>query len=196
MADRKICHIFVRQKRTIMKTLVLIIATLTLIWSINGISQKPLHDTILEQPYRNDTITDNFFDAETVNSIMIELINNYRVENGLNPLMVDTTLMRLSNNHAKWMATTRIYCHLSDKRVPNHTDHKKYNFAENCMRYNSLYLGHTHFAKADMAVGSWLGSPGHLYNILDPSHKYIGAGSFQKMTPEGQKGQYFVVQFR
>jgi uncharacterized protein YkwD len=176
-----------------MKNLIII---LVLLVSNSLLSQNSLHDTILEQPYRNDTITDDFFDAETVNSIIIELVNNYRVANGLNPLMVDTTLMRLSNNHAKWMATTRIYCHLSDKRVPNHTDHKKYNFAENCMMYNSIYLGDTHFTKADMAVGAWLGSPGHLYNILDPSHKYIGAGSFQKMTPEGQKGQYFVLQLR
>lgn len=176
-----------------MKNLIII---LVLLVSNSLLSQNSLHDTILEQPYRNDTITDDFFDAETVNSIIIELVNNYRVANGLNPLMVDTTLMRLSNNHAKWMATTRIYCHLPDKRVPNHTDHKKYNFAENIMRYNSIYLWHTHFTKADMAVGAWLGSPGHLYNILDPSHKYIGAGSFQKMTPEGQKGQYFVLQLR
>ena len=176
-----------------MKNLIII---LVLLVSNSLLSQNSLHDTILEQPYRNDTITDNFFDAETVNSIMIELINNYRVANGLNPLMVDTTLMRLSNNHAKWMATTRIFCHISDKRVPNHTDHKKYNFAENCTMRNSIYLWDTHFTKADQAVVGWLLSPGHLYNILDPSHKYIGAGSFQKMTPEGQKGEYFVLQLR
>ena len=175
-----------------MKNLVLV---LVLLVSNSLLSQNSLHDTILEQPHRNDTITEELFDAETINSIMIELINNYRVENGLNPLMVDTTLMRLSNNHAKWMATTRIYCHVSDKRTPNHTDHRKYNFAENIMRYNTI-MWDTHFTISDAAVGSWLGSPGHLYNILDPSHKYIGAGSFQKMTPEGQKGEYFVVQFR
>lgn len=175
-----------------MKNLVLV---LVLLVSNSLLSQNSLHDTILEQPHRNDTITDDFFDAETINSIMIELINNYRVENGLNPLMVDTTLMRLSNNHAKWMATTRIYCHVSDKRTPNHTDHRKYNFAENIMRYNTI-MWNTHYSITKHAVGAWLGSPGHLYNILDPSHKYIGAGSFQKMTPEGQKGEYFVVQFR
>jgi len=169
---------------------------LIILMSNSLLSQNSLHDTILEQPYRNDTITEELFDAETINSIMIELINNYRVENGLNPLIVDTTLMRLSNNHAKWMATTRIYCHVSDKRTPNWTDHRKYNFAENIMRYNSIYLWDTHFTKSDMAVGAWLLSSGHRYNILGPSHKYIGAGSFQKMTPEGQKGQYFVVQFR
>ena len=175
-----------------MKNLIII---LVLLVSNSLLSQNSLHDTILEQPYRNDTITEELFDAETINSIMIELINNYRVENGLNPLMVDTTLMRLSNNHAKWMATTRIYCHLPDKRVPNHTDHKKYNFAENIMRYNTIQWD-THLTMSESVVGAWLGSPCHLYNILDPSHKYIGAGSFQKMTPEGQKGEYFVLQLR
>jgi uncharacterized protein YkwD len=159
------------------------------------LSQNPLHDTILEQPYRDDTITADFFDIETINAIMFELINEYRVENGLAPCKIDTALMRLANNHAEWMATTRIYCHISDKRVPNHTDHRKYNFSENCMMYNTIQWD-THYSIVKAAVTAWITSPGHCNNILDPYAKYIGVGSFQKMTTKGQKGEYFVVQFR
>ena len=168
---------------------------LVLLVSNSLLSQNSLHDTILEQPYRNDTITEELFDAETINSIMIELINDYRVENGLEPFIVDTLLMRFSNRHAKWMAETRIYCHTSDKRTPYWTDHRKENFAENCMMYETIQWD-THYSITKHAVGAWIMSSPHKRNILDPNYKYIGAGSFQKMTPEGQKGEYFVLQLR
>jgi uncharacterized protein YkwD len=61
---------------------------------------------------------------------------------------------------------------------------------------DNIYLWDTHYTLSDMAVGQWILSSPHKRNILDPNCKYIGAGSYQKMTPEGQKGQYFVVQFR
>jgi uncharacterized protein YkwD len=168
---------------------------LVLLVSGLGFSQDSLNDTILEQPYRNDTITEELFDAETINSIMIELINDYRVENGLEPFIVDTLLMRFSNRHAKWMAETRIYCHTSDKRTPYWTDHRKENFAENCMMYETIQWD-THLTMTESVVGSWIMSSPHKRNILDPNYKYIGAGSFQKMTPKGQKGEYFVLQLR
>ena len=176
-----------------MKNLMLV---LVLLVSGLSFSQSSINDTILEQPYRNDTITNDFFDVETINSIMIELINDYRVENGLEPFIVDTLLMRFSNRHAKWMAETRIYCHTSDKRTPYWGDHRKENFAENCMVHNTIYLWDTHKSKSENILTAWLLSSGHRRNILDPNCKYIGVGSFQKMTTEGQKGQYFVVQFR
>lgn len=175
-----------------MKKLLMVLALLV---SGLSISQNPLHDTILEQPYRHDTITDDFFDIETINAIMFELVNEYRVENGLEPCKIDTALMRLANNHAEWMATNGILCHISDERVPNHTDHRKYNFSENITMYNTIQWD-THYSITESAVGVWIWSPAHRNNILDPYAKYIGVGSFQKMTPKGQKGEYFVVQFR
>lgn len=159
------------------------------------LSQNPLHDTILEQPFRDDTITADFFDAETINAIMFELINEYRVENGLAPFIVDTTLMRLANNHAEWMATNVIFCHINDKRVPNHTDHRKYNFSENIMMYTTIEWI-THYSITRGAVRSWILSPGHRANILNPYAKYIGVGSFYRMTEKGQHEPYFVAQFR
>ena len=41
------------------------------------------------QTHRNDTITKTFFDVETMNLLMIEEINEYRIENGLPALIVD-----------------------------------------------------------------------------------------------------------
>ena len=159
------------------------------------IGQNPLHDTILKQTYRNDTITNDFFDIETINAIMFEMVNEYRVENGLEPCKVDTTLMRLANNHAEWMATNGIYCHINDVRVPNHTDHRKYNFSENCMMYTTIEWI-THYSITKGAVGAWIGSPAHRGNILDPYAKYIGVGSFYRMTEKGQHEPYFVLQLR
>jgi uncharacterized protein YkwD len=159
------------------------------------LSQNPLHDTILEQPFRDDTMTYILFDTETINAIMFDLINECRIENGLEPCKIDTALMRLANNHAEWMATTRIFCHINDNRVPNHTDHRKYNFSEN-ITYRTTIQWDTHYSITECAVRGWMLSPGHRDNILNPDVKYIGVGSFYRMTEKGQHEPYFVAQFR
>jgi len=157
------------------------------------ISASPI---VFGQDYRNDTITETFFDVETMNLLMIEEMNLYRVEHGLPKFIVDTTLMRLSNRHTKWMAENGIYCHTSDKRTPYWGDHRHYNFAENCMRYRSIYLWDTHTKLSKSVVGSWKHSEAHSNNILDPTNLYIGVGSYQMVNAKGQKCQYFVAQFR
>jgi uncharacterized protein YkwD len=93
------------------------------------------------------------------------------------------------------MAETRIYCHTSDKRTPYWADHKKENFAENCMMYTTIQWI-THYSIVKAAVTAWITSPAHRNNILDPYAKYIGVGSFYRMTEKGQHEPYFVVQFR
>ena len=148
------------------------------------------------QDHRNDTVTETFFDVETMNLLMIERMNKMRVENNLPEFIVDTTLMRLSNRHAKWMAENDIYCHTSDKRTPYWGDHRYYNFAENCMMYHSIYLGDTHKTLSKGVVGSWSHSEAHNNNILDSTNLYIGVGSYQVVNEKGQKCQYFVAQFR
>ena len=151
---------------------------------------------VFAQKHRNDTITETFFDVETINIVMIEEMNKIRVENNLPEFIVDTTLMRLSNRHAKWMAENDIYCHTSDKRTPYWTDHRYYNFAENCTMGKSIYLWDTHLKLAKSKVGGWMHSESHRNNILDPTNLYVGAGSYQVLNDKGQKCHYFVVQFR
>lgn len=148
------------------------------------------------QVHRNDTISETFFDVETINLLMIEHINKFRVENGLPELVVDTLLMRLSNRHAKWMAENDIYCHTSDKRTPYFGDHRFYNFSENCMMVKSIYLWDTHYKLSKNMVGAWENSDAHRTNLLDPTNLYIGVGSYQVVNDKGQKCQYFVAQFR
>jgi uncharacterized protein YkwD len=148
------------------------------------------------QDHRNDTISETFFDVETMNNLIIEEINNYRIEHGLPKLIVDTTLIRLSNRHAKWMAENDIYCHTSDKRTPYSGDHRLYNFAENCMMYHSIYMWDTHLRLSKGVVVGWEKSDGHNKNLLDPTNLYIGVGSYQVVNDKGQKCQYFVTQFR
>lgn len=152
--------------------------------------------SLFGQDHRNDTVTETFFDVETMNLLMIEEMNSYRVEHGLPKFIVDTTLMRLSNRHAKWMAENNIYCHTSDKRTPYWGDHRYYNFAENCMMGKCIYMGNTHLKLSKNIVGSWKHSEAHSNNILDSTNLYIGVGSYQVVNDKGQKCQYFVAQFR
>jgi uncharacterized protein YkwD len=151
---------------------------------------------VLCQTHRNDTITETFFDVETMNLLMIEEMNSYRVEHGLPKFIVDTTLMRLSNRHTKWMAENDIYCHTSDKRTPYWGDHRRYNFAENCTMGKCIYMWNTHLKLSKNVVGGWKHSEAHSNNILDPTNLYIGVGSYQLVNDKGQKCQYFVAQFR
>ena len=152
--------------------------------------------SVFGQTHRNDTITETFFDVETMNLLMIEEMNLYRVEHGLPKFIVDTTIMRLSNRHTKWMAENEIYCHTSDKRTPYWGEHRYYNFAENCMMSKSIYLWETHIKLCKNMVGAWKHSEAHSNNILDPTKIYIGVGSYQMVNVKGQKCQYFVAQFR
>jgi len=152
--------------------------------------------SVFGQTHRNDTVTKTFFDVQTINLLMIEHINKFRVENGLPEFIVDTTLMRLSNRHTKWMAENEIYCHTSDKRTPYWGEHRYYNFAENCMMSKSIYMGHTHYTLSKNMVGGWKNSDGHRANILNANNLYIGVGSYQVVNDKGQKCQYFVAQFR
>ena len=55
--------------------------------------------SVFGQTHRNDTITETFFDVETMNLLMIEEMNSYRVEHGLPKFIVDTTLIGVSKEN-------------------------------------------------------------------------------------------------
>ncbi len=91
---------------------------------------------------------------------MHELLNEYRVENGLDTLALDTNRIRLAQEWAEYLDTTNQFYH-SD------------NGAENCA-YGARFTSDMRQIKA--ILQNWKQSPGHNKNLLYPSHNIVGYG--------------------
>ena len=90
-----------------MKSLKLIIATLTLLLSINGISQKPT-DYIPDLSQKSSSYCEQLF---------IEKLNKERVKLGKKPLAFDTLLAPAGDHHALYMRKLGKLTHWEDDDV-------------------------------------------------------------------------------
>lgn len=88
---------------------------------------------------------------------LAERTNAERVRYGLPPLVVDGQLMESARAHCAWM--THNYA-LQHTRLP---------LAEN------IAMGQQ---TADEALRSWMSSPGHRANILNPRHRRLGVAAY------------------
>lgn len=103
---------------------------------------------------------------------VIALTNQARVENGLQPLAMSTSLMQSAQFKTDDMAATRILSH----------DSPNYGGMQNILnRFNIAYS----YAGENIAVGqrspeevvnAWMNSPGHRANILNSNYTQIGVG--------------------
>lgn len=103
---------------------------------------------------------------------VIALTNQARVENGLDPLVMSTSLMQSAQFKTDDMAATRILSH----------DSPTYGGMQNILnRFNISYS----YAGENIAVGqrspeevvnAWMNSPGHRANILNSHYTHIGVG--------------------
>ncbi len=91
---------------------------------------------------------------------MHKLLNEYRVENGLDTVALDTNRIRLAQEWAEYLDTT------------NQLYHSGYG-AENCL-YGSRFTSSMQQIKG--VFRSWKQSPGHNKNLLYPSHNIVGYG--------------------
>lgn len=103
---------------------------------------------------------------------VIALTNQARVENGLEPLVMSTSLMQSAQFKTDDLAATRIFSH----------DSPTYGGMQNILnRFNISYS----YAGENIAVGqrtpeevvnAWMNSPGHRANILNTDYTEIGVG--------------------
>lgn len=103
---------------------------------------------------------------------VIALTNQARVENGLEPLAMSTSLMESAQFKTDDMAATRILSH----------DSPNYGGMQNILnRFNIAYS----YAGENIAVGqrspeevvnAWMNSSGHRANILNSNYTHIGVG--------------------
>ena len=91
---------------------------------------------------------------------MHELLNEYRVENGLDTVALDTNRIRLAQEWAEYLDTTNQFYHSG-------------NGAENCS-YGAPFTSSMQQIKAKLR--SWKQSPSHNENMLESYHNTVGYG--------------------
>jgi uncharacterized protein YkwD len=94
---------------------------------------------------------------EAIEVNLVSYTNDERVRNGLPPLEVDKDLMETARTHAAWMTRTHNMVHTALAVAEN------------------IAMGQPHSSEA---VRSWMNSPGHRANILNPGHRHIGVAAY------------------
>ncbi len=102
------------------------------------------------------------FDLHPLERQVIEQTNSQRALLGLAPLVLDSGLAATARQHTAWMTNSQTLVHTT---LP---------VAEN------IAMGQQ---SAVEVVQSWMDSPGHRANILNPEHRRIGVAAYS--TPDG-----------
>lgn len=110
-------------------------------------------------------------DEAEARSMMVEMINQVRVREGLRPVLVDGRLERMAKAHSQDMKKNDFFGHLSpsngsvDKRA-RAAGISKGKVRENLARSSSLV----------QCMNNLLNSPAHRAPIIDPEMTYVGVG--------------------
>lgn len=127
--------------------------------------------------------------GDTEEVAFLTLINQYRAQNGLEPLAMSPTLTLAARDHSLDMGTQ------------NYFDHVGLNGSTFSQRiaaagYPGGTLAENIFAGGQTAQGafeSWRNSPGHNANMLNPAYKAIGIG--RANVPGSDWGWYWTTTF-
>jgi uncharacterized protein YkwD len=131
--------------------------------------------------------SDNEINAENVTALM----NSYRAEAGMGPLRLDTKLTRAAESRMQDMIDGAWWSHESPEGTPpfvwiTAADYNYVAAAEN------LAAG---FETAKLLVESWIESPGHRANILNPLYADCGIAIIEGRTDRRGQGKSIVVLF-
>lgn len=115
--------------------------------------------------------------------------NADRVANGLEPLLLDTSLNHSAQLHADWMAANGVLCHSSECDNAGEPDLSVWNgWAEN--------IAYSVSPEVNVLQKEFLESPPHRANVLDPRHHYIGLGwTAGRLAGTDRVAVFVVVQF-
>ncbi|MEM7647928.1 MAG: CAP domain-containing protein [Cyanobacteria bacterium P01_A01_bin.70] len=112
---------------------------------------------------------------------VINLTNNFRIQNGLSPLSVDTDLTEAAQYHSQNMATADFF---------DHRDPANQNPRDRAIRfgYESRSVGENIAAgqlTPQAVFNAWLNSPGHRRNMLNANWNEIGVGYYYQQNDTG-----------
>jgi uncharacterized protein YkwD len=123
---------------------------------------------------------------------IVELTNDFRAQEGLDNVAVDTRLAAAAHYFAEYLAKTGRFSHDADGSVP--TDRARKHGYDYCIVSENIALRDVSPKSsprelAHAVVEDWKKSPGHRKNMLDPEVTDIGAA-----VARSPKGTYYAVQ--
>lgn len=112
--------------------------------------------------------------ADAVRQQMFDALNNYRIANGLRPLLYSKRLEAAADAHVADLANRSFFDHINpDGQNPG----DRARAAGFCHEYvgENIAAGQTSVAAVQLA---WQNSPSHNENMLEPDYRYVGMGHY------------------
>lgn len=134
------------------------------------------------------------YDAEELR--FLQLINEYRQDNGLKPLLISDTLTVPSERHNEDMAKYRFFAHDTVASSYYPVGSRSWDrmaaegYAYNTYRGENLAVG---YETAEEAFEAWRLSPSHNQAMLDGNYKVVGVARLY--APGSEYGWYWTTDF-
>ena len=115
---------------------------------------------------------------------LIKLINDYRASKGLQPLVIDHTLMDLSQNYTEYLDSIGLISHTADGQYPWDRIAESGFVHEAGLTGSAIGNENLHFGYSSRdgyddpqgALQGWIDSSGHNRNMLNPEWDRVGIG--------------------
>jgi uncharacterized protein YkwD len=119
-----------------------------------------------------ETETSDLGDLEAVRSEMLTLVNDFRVQEGVSPLNIDSLIELAAQRHAEDMLNRSYYAHETPEGLSSHE-------RIIALGYNPSFTGEN-IAKGQLDVSevmtSWINSPDHRANLVSENFTEVGFG--------------------
>tara|TARA_B100000524_G_scaffold30603_2_gene15214 strand:- start:10423 stop:10962 length:540 start_codon:yes stop_codon:yes gene_type:complete len=116
---------------------------------------------------------------------LLEYINQYRIENGLESLRISKSLMQASRYHAADMANENYFEHATHNRNSQSLQRGISTFKRIGRFYdgfaNTENIGAGYISPQSVFEG-WVNSPGHKKNLLNKSATHMGVGYYHNAS--------------
>lgn len=138
-------------------------------------------NSLTQADFRFTDPTDDPLNADFQQRVL-ELTNQYRIENGLSPLTWNNLLDRAADSHSENMAVQDFFSH-TDLQGQSSSD-------------RGVTVGYGAFVGENIAVGydtpeavvqGWINSPPHRENLLNPLYQDIGIGYYYLENDTGSE---------
>lgn len=121
---------------------------------------------------------------------MLDLVNQVRAENGVDPLTWCPALVRSSLAHSRDMAARNYFEHDSPEGDDVGVRAKEQTYEWRAIGENIA------FGQRDVnqAMDDWINSPGHFANLIEGAFEHLGSASFMGKL-DGQSGLFWTQNF-
>ncbi|MEM7726821.1 MAG: glycoside hydrolase family 9 protein, partial [Cyanobacteria bacterium P01_A01_bin.45] len=112
--------------------------------------------------------------ADNFTQEVLQLTNEFRKENGLSPLSLNSDLVEAAQSYSEDMGENDFFSHTGQDGSTPLTRAQEAGYSPNAVGEN-IAAGQT---TPEQVVQGWIDSPGHRENLLNPNYTEIGIGHF------------------